>query len=198
MLQHSLNASLLEAGCDEAGRGCLAGPVMAAAVILPPGFSHPLLNDSKQMSRKNRQMLRRIIEEQAVAWAVEQVTAERIDAVNILNASIEAMNLAVEKLSERPQFLLIDGNRFRTQTGIPFKCIVGGDGLYANIAAASVLAKTHRDQLMEQLHEQYPQYGWNKNMGYPTAEHRQAIARWGLTPWHRTTFRNPAGQLTLF
>ena len=181
MLERCLHEELLEAGCDEAGRGCLAGPVFAAAVILPVGFSHPLLNDSKQMSEKNRNLLREVIEREAVAWAVQAVSAERIDRINILNASFEGMTLAVESLAVRPEFLLIDGNRFRTTLDIPYCCIVGGDARYANIAAASVLAKTHRDELMCRLAEEYPQYGWERNKGYPTREHRLAVARYGLT-----------------
>lgn len=198
MLENSYFKNLLEAGCDEAGRGCLAGPVFAAAVILPADFHHPLLNDSKQMSRKNRDLLRQTIEREAIAWAVEDVSAGRIDEINILNASLEAMNLAVAKLSVTPQFLLIDGNRFRTDLRIPYKCIVGGDAKYADIAAASVLAKTHRDELMSALSKEFPEYGWDRNMGYPTKQHRMAIAKYGLTPYHRTTFRNEAGQLSLF
>ncbi len=198
MLERCLHEELLEAGCDEAGRGCLAGPVFAAAVILPVGFSHPLLNDSKQMSEKNRNLLREVIEREAVAWAVQAVSAERIDRINILNASFEGMTLAVESLAVRPEFLLIDGNRFRTTLDIPYCCIVGGDARYANIAAASVLAKTHRDELMCRLAEEYPQYGWERNKGYPTREHRLAVARYGLTPYHRVSFHSEAGQLSLF
>ncbi|MCC8020255.1 MAG: ribonuclease HII [Rikenellaceae bacterium] len=189
---------VLEAGCDEAGRGCLAGPVFAAAVILPAGFHHPLLNDSKQMSRQSRELLRGIIEQQAVAWAVAEVSEERIDAVNILNASIEAMNIAVDRLAVRPGFLAVDGNRFRSTCGIDFRCIVKGDALYANIAAASVLAKTHRDEYMERLAREYPHYRWETNKGYPTAEHRRAIADHGLTPYHRKTFGPCTDQLSLF
>lgn len=198
MLETCFSKSVIEAGCDEAGRGCLAGPVFAAAVILPPDFFHPLLNDSKQMSRKNRLLLRDIIEKEAVAWAVQEVSAARIDEINILNASFEGMSLAVSQLSVRPEHLLIDGNRFRTTLDIPYKCIVGGDAKYANIAAASVLAKTHRDELMTRLAADYPEYGWDKNMGYPTKQHRLAVARLGLTPHHRVSFRTEAGQMSLF
>ncbi len=198
MLETCFSKSVIEAGCDEAGRGCLAGPVFAAAVILPPDFFHPLLNDSKQMSRKNRLLLRGIIEKEAVAWAVQEVSAARIDEINILNASFEGMNLAVSRLSVKPEHLLIDGNRFRTTLDIPYKCIVGGDAKYANIAAASVLAKTHRDELMTRLAADYPEYGWDKNMGYPTKQHRLAVARLGLTPHHRVSFRTEAGQMSLF
>lgn len=179
---------LLEAGCDEAGRGPLAGPVFAAAVILPPDFHHPLLDDSKKMSEKNRDLLRPIIEREAVAWAVEEVSPERIDAINILNASFECMSLAAARLDPAPGLLLIDGNRFRTTLDIPYQCVVGGDGLYANIAAASVLAKTYRDERMRQLAVDFPEYGWERNKGYPTAEHRRAVAQHGLTPHHRLSF----------
>ncbi|MCH5330548.1 MAG: ribonuclease HII [Alistipes sp.] len=198
MLEHSLHPELLEAGCDEAGRGCLAGSVFAAAVILPPDFSHPLLNDSKQMSAKNRNLLRQIIEREAVAWHVQEITAARIDEINILNASIEGMNLAAAHLEPQPQFLAIDGNRFRTTLGIPFCCVVKGDGRYADIAAASVLAKTHRDEYMQRLAEEYPMYGWDRNKGYPTREHRLAIREYGLSPYHRLTFCHEFGQPELF
>lgn len=198
MLEHSINRHLIEAGCDEAGRGCLAGSVFAAAVILPPDFSHPLLNDSKQMSAKNRDTLRQIIEREAVAWSVQEVSAARIDEINILNASIEGMNLAVAALSVRPQFLAIDGNRFRTSLDIPYSCVVKGDGRYADIAAASVLAKTHRDEYIERLAAEYPMYGWDRNKGYPTRQHRLAIREHGLSPYHRLTFNHGADQLELF
>ena len=198
MLETCFSKSAIEAGCDEAGRGCLAGPVFAAAVILPPDFFHPLLNDSKQMSRKNRILLRGIIEKEAVAWAVQEISAARIDEINILNASFEGMSLAVSHLAVKPEHLLIDGNRFRTTLDIPYKCVVGGDAKYANIAAASVLAKTHRDELMTKLAADYPEDGWDKNMGYPTKQHRLAVARLGLTPHHRVSFRSEAGQMSLF
>jgi ribonuclease HII len=198
MLENSFQNELLEAGCDEAGRGCLAGSVFAAAVILPPDFHHPLLNDSKQMSERQRNLLRGIIEQEALAWSVQEVTAARIDEINILNASIEGMNLAVEALSLRAEFLAIDGNRFRTQLGIPFQCVVKGDGKYANIAAASVLAKTHRDEYMMRLHEEYPHYNWKSNKGYPTRDHRLAIREFGLSPYHRLSFNHNIGQLELF
>lgn len=189
MLKTCSQHELVEAGCDEAGRGPLAGPVAAAAVILPPEWNHPLLNDSKQMSEKNRYLLRDVIEREAVAWAVEMVFPEEIDRINILNASFAAMSRAVERLSVKPQLLLIDGNRFRTTLDIPYRCIVKGDATYACIAAASILAKTERDRLMKQLAEQYPQYGWEKNKGYPSPAHRAAIAAWGPSPLHRRTFR---------
>ena len=198
MLENSFQNELLEAGCDEAGRGCLAGSVFAAAVILPPDFHHPLLNDSKQMSERQRNLLRGIIEQEALAWSVQEVTAARIDEINILNASIEGMILAVEALSLRAEFLAIDGNRFRTQLGIPFQCVVKGDGKYANIAAASVLAKTHRDEYMMRLHEEYPHYNWKSNKGYPTRDHRLAIREFGLSPYHRLSFNHNIGQLELF
>jgi ribonuclease HII len=198
MLEPFYKEGVIEAGCDEAGRGCLAGPVFAAAVILPAEFSHPLLNDSKQMTEANRCKLREIIEREAVAWAVEAVSAERIDQVNILNASIEGMSLAAARLAVRPELLLIDGNRFHTWLDIPYICIVGGDGKYASIAAASVLAKTHRDEYMERLAAEFPEYGWAENKGYPTKKHRDAIARHGITQYHRKTFGPCANQLSLF
>ena len=198
MLENSYQTELLEAGCDEAGRGCLAGSVFAAAVILPPDFYHPLLNDSKQMTERQRNLLRPIIEREAVAWAVAEITAARIDEINILKASIEGMNIAAANLKVAPQFLAIDGNRFISHNGLPYKCIVKGDGKYANIAAASVLAKTHRDEYMMRLHEEYPNYGWDRNKGYPTKEHRLAIREYGLTPYHRLSFNHTEGQLELF
>lgn len=198
MLENSYQTELLEAGCDEAGRGCLAGSVFAAAVILPPDFYHPLLNDSKQMTERQRDLLRPIIECEAVAWAVAEITASRIDEINILRASIEGMNVAAANLKVAPQFLAIDGNRFISHNGLPYKCIVKGDGKYANIAAASVLAKTHRDEYMLRLHDEYPNYGWDRNKGYPTKEHRMAIREYGLTPYHRLSFNHTEGQLELF
>ena len=198
MLENTYQNSLIEAGCDEAGRGCLAGSVFAAAVILPPDFSHPLLNDSKQMTERARNILREVIEREAVAWAVAEVTAERIDEINILRASIEGMNIAASQLKVKPEFLAIDGNRFTSHCGLPYKCIVKGDGKYANIAEASVLAKTHRDEYMLRLHEEYPHYGWDRNKGYPTKEHRLAIREYGLTPYHRLSFNHLEGQLELF
>ncbi len=198
LLENCSQRRLREAGCDEAGRGCLAGAVFAAAVILPPDFSHPLLNDSKQMSRRARERMRGIIEREAVAWAVASVTPGRIDEINILNASFEAMSLAVAQLDPAPEFLAIDGNRFRTTLAIPYACYVKGDGRYANIAAASVLAKTHRDEYMHLLAAEYPAYGWEHNMGYPTREHRLAVRRLGVTPYHRLTFNHELRQLALF
>ena len=198
MLENFYQTELLEAGCNEAGRGCLAGSVFAAAVILPPDFHHPLLNDSKQMTERNRNILREIIEREAVAWAVQEVSAARIDEINILNASFEGMSLAVEQLNPQPQFLAIDGNRFRTRLNIPYTCVIKGDGKYADIAAASVLAKTHRDEYMMRLAEEYPMYGWAKNKGYPTREHSLAVREYGLLPYHRVTFNHEIGQLELF
>lgn len=186
-----LEAGRLEAGCDEAGRGCLAGPVACAAVILPPGFSHPLLNDSKQLTPRQREELRPIIEREAVAWCVVMVEAGEIDRINILQASILGMQRAVSGLSVRPDHILVDGPRFAPHPdGIPYTCIVHGDALYASIAAASVLAKTHRDELMTRLDREYPGYGWGRNKAYPTREHRAAIRALGLTPQHRLTFHS--------
>ena len=198
MLENTYQQELIEAGCDEAGRGCLAGSVFAAAVILPPDFHHPLLNDSKQMTERARNILREVIEREAVAWAVAEVTAARIDEINILKASIEGMNIAATNLKVAAEFLAIDGNRFISHTGLPYKCIVKGDGKYADIAAASVLAKTHRDEYMLRLHNEFPNYGWDRNKGYPTREHRLAIREYGLTPYHRLSFNHSEGQLELF
>lgn len=182
------NNSLIEAGCDEAGRGCLAGPIFAAAVILPSNFYHPLLNDSKKLTEKERNLLRPIIEEKAIAWAVASVSAQEIDSINILNASILAMHKALDQLSISPEHILIDGNRFKAYKDIDHTCIVGGDGKYASIAAASVLAKTWRDSHMRELAKENPQYGWEKNMAYPTKKHREAIIKFGITKHHRTSF----------
>jgi ribonuclease HII len=187
-----------EAGCDEAGRGPLAGPVYAAAVILPPDFRHPLLNDSKQMSRRAREALRPVIEKEAVAWAVVAVEAEEIDRINILKASITGMQRAVKALKVRPDFLLIDGNRFYPFEGYAYKTVVHGDATYASIAAASVLAKTWRDERMEELAKRYPGYGWEHNAGYPTPEHIDAIRRLGYTPEHRKSFHPKELEPTLF
>ena len=178
----------LEAGCDEAGRGCLAGPVFAASVILPPDFQHPLLNDSKQISEKTRDLLRPIIEKEAISFGVGIVSPEEIDAINILNASFLAMHRAVDYLKKTPELLLIDGNRFRSYPEIPHVCIIKGDGKFLSIAAASVLAKTYRDDYMEALDQKFPEYYWKKNKGYPTIAHRAAIAEFGPTVHHRKTF----------
>lgn len=193
-----MNEGLVEAGLDEAGRGPLAGPVYAAAVILPKDFFHPLLNDSKQMSAKARDILREIIEKEAVAWAVESVGAEEIDRINILNASIAGMQRCVRNLSVKPDFLLVDGNRFKPFDGLRFATVVHGDATYASIAAASVLAKTYRDEFMKSIAAQYPQYKWDKNMGYPTAEHIAAVKEFGLTPYHRRSFHPKELEPSLF
>ena len=193
-----MHEDLIEAGCDEAGRGPLAGPVYAAAVILPKDFYHPLLNDSKKMTEKARETLRPIIEREALAWAVVEVGAEEIDTINILNASITGMQRAVRKLGIRPDFLLIDGNRFKPCDGIPHQCVVKGDATYASIAAASVLAKTYRDEHMRRLAQEFPQYGWDRNMGYPTKEHIDAIIAHGYTPHHRKSFHVKQLEPTLF
>lgn len=188
-LLSNFQTEYVEAGCDEAGRGALAGPVFAAAVILRENFFHPLLNDSKKLSHKERQILRPIIENSAIAWAVAAVDAITIDQINILRASIMAMHLAIEKLNKVPEFLIIDGNRFYSFKDIPYKCIVKGDSKYASIAAASVLAKTHRDEYMLKIADDYPQYDWHKNMAYPTIKHRDAIAKFGTTPHHRLSYK---------
>lgn len=197
-LKKYMNEGLLEAGCDEAGRGPLAGPVYAAAVILPPDFHHPLLNDSKKMSEKARNILREVIEREAVAWAVEAVEAEEIDRLNILNASIAGMQRAVRKLQKKPEFLLIDGNRFKPFDGYRYATVVHGDATYASIAAASVLAKTWRDEKMRELAASFPQYAWDRNMGYPTKEHIAAIREFGYTPHHRKSFHPKELEPTLF
>lgn len=197
MLLPFYQEKLTEAGCDEAGRGCYAGPVFAAAVILPKDFQHPLLNDSKQVNAKQRHLLRTIIEQEATSWAVVSVGNEEIDKINILKASFKAMHLAIAQLSIAPQLLLIDGNRFIPYQKTQHHCIVKGDGKYSSIAAASILAKTYRDDYMMQLHEQYPQYGWNNNKGYGTAEHRKAIEVHGLCEHHRKSFNILPQQLTL-
>jgi ribonuclease HII len=187
----------LEAGCDEAGRGCLAGPVYAAAVILPPDFSNPLLNDSKQLTEAQRYQLRPIIEEQALAWAVGTVDNVEVDKINVLNAAYLSMHRAIDQLKMRPEFLIIDGNRFKAYPGIPHACIVKGDGKYLSIAAASVLAKTYRDDYMLALAKEFPHYGWEQNKGYPTEAHRQAIRQFGVTSYHRKTFKLLPDQLSL-
>lgn len=197
MLKPFHTQGLTEAGCDEAGRGCLAGPVFAAAVILPKGFSQPLLNDSKKLTARQRDTLRQIIEKEALCWKVAMTDNETIDQINILNASILAMHRAVDQMDVRPGVLLIDGNRFHAYPGIPHHCIIRGDGIYASIAAASILAKTHRDEFMERIHKQHPYYGWDTNKGYPTMQHRLAIHVHGITEYHRKSF-NLGGQLRFF
>lgn len=189
MLKSNYSLNPLEAGCDEAGRGCLAGPVVAAAVILPPTFQNPLINDSKQLSHKQRTFLREVIEKEATCFAIGLVTPEEIDQINILNASILAMHLAINKLSIIPEHLIIDGNRFKPFKKITHTCIVKGDSLYMSIAAASILAKTYRDEYMVDLSHKFPVYSWTKNKGYPTEEHRKAIEEYGITPHHRKSFR---------
>jgi len=198
MLLSFFTPDLIEAGCDEAGRGCLAGPVVAAAVILPKHYKHEMLNDSKQLRKAEREQLRIGIERDALAWAVAEVNNEEIDEINILNASFKAMHLAIDKLNIKPQFLLIDGNRFTRFEGINHECIIKGDAAYLSIAAASVLAKTYRDELMQKLAEQFPGYGWRTNVGYPTPEHREGIRQLGITPYHRKSFQLLPAQLELF
>lgn len=180
---------ICEAGCDEAGRGCLAGSVYAATVILPPDFECTALNDSKQLTERQRYALRPIIEQNAVAWAVGVVSAKEIDEINILNASILAMHRAIDSLKVVPEHLIIDGNRFKPYKNIPYNTIIKGDGKYLSIAAASVLAKTYRDDYMNALHEEFPMYGWNQNKGYPTKQHRNAIEKYGVSPYHRMSYR---------
>lgn len=189
MLAPHFKENCIEAGCDEAGRGCLAGPVVAAAVILPVNFSHTLLNDSKQINEKNRNILRTVIEQEALSYAVAFVNNEKIDEINILKASIHAMHLALNKLHKQPEHIIIDGNKFYPYKNTPFKTIIKGDGKYASIAAASILAKTYRDEYMAQQALKYPQYIWTKNKGYPTKAHREAIAKYGACPLHRKSFK---------
>ena len=198
MLLSSFTFDLIEAGCDEAGRGCLAGPVVAAAVILPKNYQHEFLNDSKQLTREDREELRVDIERDALAWAVAEVDNEEIDRINILNASFKAMHLAIANLSIKPALLLVDGNRFNPYPDIPFECVIKGDGKYLSIAAASVLAKTYRDDLMGLLSLEYPGYSWHTNVGYPTDAHRDGIRQYGVTPLHRKSFALLPTQLELF
>ena len=198
MLLPYMNSGVVEAGCDEAGRGCLAGAVYAAAVVLPPDFRNELLNDSKKLTEKQRYALRPLIEEAALAWAVGVVTPQEIDRINILNASFLAMHRAIEQLRVAPQHLLIDGNRFKPYPGIAHTCVVKGDGKYEAIAAASILAKTYRDDYMNGLHEKYPMYDWKSNKGYPTKAHRTAIAQYGPSPYHRLSFQLLERQLSIF
>ncbi len=182
-------ADKIEAGCDEAGRGCLAGPVVAAAVILPKNFSCKELDDSKKLTEKQRYALREIIQKKAIFYSVQEVSHQEIDEINILNASFLAMHRALDNLANKPDLILVDGNRFNPYPNIPHECIIKGDGIYQSIAAASILAKTYRDDLMLRLHQEYPNYSWDKNMGYPTMAHRNAIRKFGITPYHRTSFR---------
>jgi len=198
-LKSFFKKGILEAGCDEAGRGCLAGPVVAAAVILPKNFKNDLLNDSKKLSEAQRNKLRPIIEKEAISYGVSFVDEKEIDDINILNASFTAMHRAVDQLNKKPELLLIDGNRFNPYPNIPHECIIKGDGKYLSIAAASVLAKTYRDEFMEKAHEEFPMYDWKKNKGYPTKKHRIAILNHGASSHHRKTFRLlPENQLSLF
>ncbi len=197
-LKSCFQKELIEAGCDEAGRGCLAGPVVAAAVILPKWFRHGLLNDSKKLTAKQREKLVTVIKQKAIAYAVAEVSNEEIDKINILNASFKAMHLALDNLKIRPELLLIDGNRFTPYQKVPHQCIVKGDGKYYSIAAASILAKTFRDALMQDLSKQHQCYRWETNVGYPTQEHREGIKKFGITPYHRKSFQLLPAQLELF
>lgn len=194
MLKRCYQKELVEAGCDEAGRGCYAGPVYAAAVILPPKFRHPFLNDSKQLTEMQRDELRPVIEREAIAFAVASVDNDEIDRINILKASFRAMHLALDQLTHRPGYLLIDGNRFTAYPGVPHKCIIQGDGKYASIAAASILAKTYRDEYMRNLHNEFPHYCWHTNKGYGTPEHQKAIEEHGLCRYHRKSFKIIPGE----
>lgn len=188
-MKYFFKKGIVEAGCDEAGRGCLAGPVCAAAVILPAKFRHPLLNDSKQLTEQERDKLRPLIEKKALAWAVAMVDHEEIDKINILQASFKAMHLAIDQLNIRPELLLIDGNRFAPYFGITHQCVIQGDATYASIAAASILAKTHRDDYMKKLHDDFPHYNWKQNKGYGTPHHRKQMSIHGFSPFHRLTFK---------
>jgi ribonuclease HII len=198
MLLSSFSTDLIEAGCDEVGRGCLAGPVVAAAVILPKNYQHEMLNDSKQLSKEERMSLQSDIIRDSLSWAVAEVDNNEIDEINILNASFRAMHLALDKLVVRPELLLIDGNRFKPYRDIKFECVIKGDATFLSIAAASVLAKNYRDELMAKLSEQFPGYGWHTNVGYPTNEHRDGIRQLGITPYHRKSFQLLPSQLELF
>ena len=189
MLKLKINQQLIECGTDEAGRGCLAGPVTAAAVILPDNFKNNILTDSKQLSEKNRELLKLIIEEQSVTFGVSHIMMNKIDRINILNASILAMQKSIKSLATKPQHIAVDGNRFKSFNNIPFTCIIKGDSKYLHIAAASILAKTYRDAYMTQIHNEFPMYNWKKNKGYPTREHREAIKKFGITKYHRKSFR---------
>lgn len=197
MLTLKLNTDLIECGTDEAGRGCLAGPVTAAAIILPDNFSNTILNDSKQLSEPKRKSLKPLLEDCALTYGVTHIFMEEIDKINILNASILAMQRAISQLTPQPEHIIVDGNKFKPYHNIPHTCVIKGDGKYLNIAAASVLAKTYRDEYMEKIHEEFPMYNWKKNKGYPTAEHRDAIRKYGITKYHRKSFRLLPEQLTL-
>lgn len=197
MLKRNYSGFELEVGTDEAGRGCLSGPVVAAAVILPPDFHHELLNDSKQISESKRKILRPIIEQEALAWGVSFIHNEEVDQLNVLQASLTGMHRSIDQLSLTPEFIIVDGNKFKPYHSIPFETIVKGDAKFTSIAAASVLAKTHRDDFMEQIHQEFPQYNWKRNKGYPTQEHRAAIQKFGATKYHRKTFKLLPTQLKL-
>lgn len=198
MLKSSFSSDKIEAGLDEVGRGCLAGPVVAAAVILPKDFTNDLMNDSKKLSVKNRESLVEVIKEHAISWAVAEVSHEKIDEINILNASFLAMHVALEQLKKQPELLLVDGNRFKPYQSIPYECIVKGDGKFLSIAAASILAKSYRDNLMAELAVEYPGYDWEKNVGYPTKKHREGIKNIGVSPYHRKSFKLLPDQLEIF
>lgn len=197
MLKKSFSKSPLECGTDEAGRGCLAGPVTAAAVILPPNFRNKLINDSKKLTVVNRGSLRKIIEQKALCFSVQHIYMEEIDSINILNASIKAMHKCIENLKPLPEFIIVDGNRFKDYREVPHECIIKGDGKYLSIAAASILAKTYRDEFMMKIHEEFPMYNWKQNKGYPTEEHREAIKKYGTTKYHRKSFKLLPEQLEL-
>lgn len=198
MLKSSFTGDKIEAGCDEVGRGCLAGPVVAAAVILPLNYKHDLLNDSKKLSKSKREIVRNDVLNDAISYAVAEVSHDEVDKINVLKASFVAMHRALQQLSQTPELILVDGNRFIPYQDIPHKCIIKGDGKFFSIAAASILAKTYRDELMEKLSITHPDYGWERNVGYPTKEHRSAIAKYGITPYHRKSFRLLPDQLNLF
>ncbi|TPN86696.1 ribonuclease HII [Aquimarina algicola] len=197
MLKLKLNQNVLECGTDEAGRGCLAGPVTAAAVILPDDFKNQILNDSKQLSEAKRQKLKPLLEDCSLSYGVTHIFMEEIDKINILNASVLAMQKAIAQLSPQPEHIIVDGNKFKPYHNIPHTCVIKGDGKFLNIAAASVLAKTYRDEFMEKIHEEFPMYNWKKNKGYPTKEHREAIRKYGITKYHRKSFRLLPEQLTI-
>ena len=198
MLKSSFSDNKIEAGCDEVGRGCLAGPVVAAAVILPLDYTHTLLTDSKQLSKSNREIVRKDVLNDAVTYAVAEVSHDEVDKFNVLKASFIGMHRALDRLSQKPELILVDGNRFIPYKEIPYECIIKGDGKFLSIAAASILAKTYRDELMYNLSKTYPEYGWERNVGYPTKEHRSAIEKYGITPYHRKSFRLLPDQLNLF
>jgi len=198
MLKSSFSGNKIEAGCDEVGRGCLAGPVVAAAVILPLDYKHNLLTDSKQLSKPKREAIRIDILNDAIAYAVSEIHNDEVDKINVLKASFIGMHQALDQLLTKPELILVDGNKFIPYKNIPHHCIIKGDGKYLSIAAASILAKTHRDNLMEKLSISHPEYGWERNVGYPTKEHRAAIEKYGITPYHRKSFRLLPNQLTLF